>query len=232
MDMRRREELRDLEEHLGYLFERPELLDQALTHKSYANEADVPVADNERLEFLGDAVLDLTVSHLLFDLLPALTEGEMSKVRAFLVKEESLRRLARAFDLGAYLRLGKGEEQTGGRHKASILADTFEALLAAIYLDGGFELSYRFAEGIFQPIIAEAGTDVIDRDYKTRLQEVCQARYGKAPTYRLVAESGPDHEKVFEVEIVLTSRSLGRGRGRSKKEAEQRAAQDALGVLE
>ncbi len=230
--MRRREELRDLEEHLGYLFERPEILDQALTHKSYANEAEVPVADNERLEFLGDAVLDLTVSHLLFDLLPALTEGEMSKVRAFLVKEESLRRLARAFDLGAYLRLGKGEEQTGGRRKASILADTFEALLAAIYLDGGFELSYRFAEGIFQPIIAEAGTDVIDRDYKTRLQEVCQARYGKAPTYRLVAESGPDHEKVFEVEIVLTSRSLGRGRGRSKKEAEQRAAQDALGVLE
>jgi ribonuclease III len=230
--MRRREELRDLEEHLGYLFERPELLDQALTHKSYANEADGPVADNERLEFLGDAVLCLTVSHLLFDIAPALTEGEMSKVRAFLVKEESLKSLARAFDLGAHLRLGKGEEHTGGRRKASILADAFEALLAAIYLDGGFELAYRFAEGIFQPLIDEAGTGIIDRDYKTRLQELCQARYGKAPAYRLLAESGPDHAKLFEVEIVVSNRPLGRGRGRSKKEAEQRAAQDALGVLE
>lgn len=231
MDMRRREELRDLEEHLGYLFERPELLDQALTHKSYANEAEGPVADNERLEFLGDAVLDLTVSHLLFALSPPLSEGEMSKVRAFLVKEESLKRLAGAFDLGSHLRLGKGEEQTGGRKKASILADAFEALLAAIYLDGGFELAYRFAEGIFQPIIAEAGTEAIGHDHKTRLQELCQARYGKTPTYRLVGASGPDHDKVFEVEIAVANRSLGRGRGRSKKEAEQRAAEDALGIL-
>jgi len=232
MDMRRREELRDLEEHMGYLFERPELLDQALTHKSFANEAEGPAADNERLEFLGDAVLDLTVSHLLFDLAPPLSEGEMSKVRAYLVKEESLRGVARAFDLGTHLRLGKGEEQTGGRRKASILADAFEALLAAIYLDGGFELAYRFAEGIFRPIIAEAGTGALERDYKTRLQEFCQARYGKAPSYRLLGESGPDHDKVFEVELLVGNRSLGRGKGRSKKEAEQRAAQDALEMLE
>jgi len=231
MDMRRREELRDLEEHMGYLFERVELLDEALTHKSYANESGVPMGDNERLEFLGDSVLDLTVSHILYDFLPPLSEGEMSKVRAYLVKEESLMRVAEAFDLGGHLRLGKGEEQTGGRSKPSILADAFEALLAAIYLDGGFDLAYRFAEGIFRPIILEAGAGALDKDYKTRLQEFCQARYGKAPGYRLVDESGPDHDKVFEVEILVGTRSLGRGRGRSKKEAEQRAAQDALELL-
>jgi len=232
MDMRRREELRDLEEHMGYLFEKTDLLDEALTHKSYANEAGVPVPDNERLEFLGDAVLDLTVSHLLYEFRPPLSEGEMSKVRAYLVKEESLMRVAEAFDLGGHLRLGKGEEQTGGRSKPSILADAFEALLAAIYLDGGFELAYRFAEGIFRPVILETGTGALDKDYKTRLQEFCQSRYGKAPGYRLVGESGPDHDKVFEVEILVGTRSLGRGRGRSKKEAEQRAAQDALELLE
>jgi ribonuclease-3 len=231
MDMTRREELRDLEEHMGYLFEKPELLDQALTHKSYANERGGEVPDNERLEFLGDAVLDLTVSHLLYGLVPTLSEGEMSKVRAYLVKEDSLRRIARTFDLGSHIRLGRGEEQTGGRDKPSILADAFEALLAAVYLDGGFELAYRFAESIFRSIVAEAGTEAAELDYKTRLQEFCQARYGKAPSYRLVGEEGPDHDKVFEVELRVGRRVLGRGRGRNKKEAEQRAAQDALELL-
>lgn len=231
MDMHRRETLRDLEEDLGYLFENPALLDQALTHKSYANEAGPGLADNERLEFLGDAVVDLVVSHLLHQVVPPLSEGEMSKVRAYLVKEDSLERIALTFDLGHYLLLGKGEEQTGGREKPSILADAFEALVAAVYLDGGLDMAFPFVEGIFRPVIAEASTGAMDRDYKTRLQEFCQARYGRAPGYRLVAESGPDHDKTFEVEISVGNRPLGRGRGRSKKEAEQRAAQDALEIL-
>ncbi len=236
MDMRRREKLRDLEEDLGYLFESPALLDRALTHKSHANEAGAGGTgaggtDNERLEFLGDAVLDLAVSHLLHETVPPLSEGDMSRIRAYLVKEESLERLARSFGLGQYLLLGRGEEQTGGREKASILAGAFEALVAAVYLDGGFELAVSLAEGIFRPILAEAGPGVLDRDYKTRLQEFCQARYGRGPTYRLVGEAGPDHDKQFEVELLVGPRPLGRGRGRTKKEAEQRAAQDALEVL-
>lgn len=231
MDMQRREMLRDLEELLGYLFEDPRLLDQALTHKSFANEAGAQQPDNERLEFLGDAVLDLAVSHVLHEVSPPLSEGEMSKMRAYLVKEESLERLARSFGLGRHLLLGRGEEQTGGRDKASILAGAFEALVAAVYLDGGFDLAFSLAEGIFRPVIAEAGSEAMDRDYKTRLQEFCQARYARAPSYRLVGESGPDHDKQFETEIWVGSRALGRGRGRSKKEAEQRAAQDALELL-
>lgn len=231
MEMRRREELRDLEEDLGYLFEHVDLLDGALTHKSYANEAGGAVADNQRLEFLGDAVLGLVVSDLLYQVRPALSEGEMSKIRAYLVREESLRQIARTFQLGTHLRLGKGEDQSGGRDKASILADAFEALVGAIHLDGGFDLAYQFIEGIFRPVIAESGTEPMDRDYKTRLQEFCQARYGKAPSYRVVSDSGPDHAKVFEVEILAGRAVLAKGRGRSKKEAEQRAAQDALEIL-
>jgi ribonuclease III len=231
MDMSRREQLRDLEEDLGYLFENVSLLDTALTHKSYANEAALPgLEDNERLEFLGDAVLDLAVSHLLYDARPALSEGEMSKIRAQLVKEESLEQIARSFSLGTFLRLGRGEEHTGGRQKASILANTFEALVAAIYRDGGFDLAFQFVEGIFRPALDRTRPEA-DRDYKTRFQEFAQARYGKAPTYRLVGESGPDHDKAFEVEILVGRRVLGRGKGRSKKEAEQRAAQDALEIL-
>ncbi|RMG92956.1 MAG: ribonuclease III [Candidatus Dadabacteria bacterium] len=230
--MERRENLRDLEEALGYLFETPDLLDQALTHKSYANERGSGIRDNERLEFLGDAVLDLVVSHLLYDLRPPLTEGKMSKVRAFLVSEPSLAEVARSFGLGRYLLLGKGEEQTGGREKPSILSGAFEALVAAIYLDGGFDLAREFVDAVFRPLLEAEGPGGLDRDFKTRLQEHCQGRYGTAPTYRLVGEWGPDHDKTFEVEIRLGNRVLGRGRGRSKKEAEQRAAQGALDVLE
>ena len=231
MDMERREALRDLEEVMGYLFENPSLLDQALTHKSYANEHGPEARDNERLEYLGDAVLDLVVSRLLYDLSPPLSEGKMSKIRAFLVSEPSLERVARTLGLGPLIRLGRGEEQTGGREKASILSGAFEALVAAIYLDGGFDLAFQFVEALFRPILEQEGTGALERDYKTRLQEYCQARYGRTPVYRLVREWGPDHDKTFEVEIRLGNRTLGRGRGRNKKEAEQRAAQDALELL-
>lgn len=231
MNIRRRELLRDLEENIGYLFENSDRLDQALTHKSFANEAGAGVQDNERLEFLGDAALDLAVSQLLYEVNPKLSEGEMSKIRAYLVKEESLHKLARSFNLGRYLLLGKGEKKSGGMEKPSILADALEALIAAIYIDGGFHMAFHFIEGIFRPIIAEGGSDAMDRDYKTKLQELCQTKYGKAPTYKLVSQSGPDHEKIFEVEILIGNRTFSRARGRSKKEAEQNAAQDALEIL-
>jgi ribonuclease III len=233
IDIHRREALRTLEEDLGYLFEKPDLLDLALVHKSFANETGGDSTDNERLEFLGDSVLGLSVARLLFDLQPPMTEGDMSRVRAYLVKEETLAQVARSLDIGCHLRLGKGEEQSGGSEKPSILADAFEALVGAIYLDGGFELAYRFVESIYKPVIDRAGTDtVISRDYKTRLQEFCQARYRRAPTYRHLEASGPDHDRSFMVEVWLGNRSIAKGRGRSKKEAEQDAAQHSLELLE
>lgn len=232
MDMNRREELRTLEEDLGYLFEQSALLDQAMIHKSFANESDVPVHHNERLEFIGDSVLGLCVAHLLYDFEPGLTEGDMSRIRAYLVKEETLAMLARSLDLGDHLRLGKGELASGGIDKPSILADAFEALVGAIYLDGGFDLAFMFVESIYSPVIGEAGTTVISRDYKTRLQEYCQARYKRAPSYKHVESTGPDHSRQFVVEVHLGGRLLAKGRGRSKKEAEQDAAQHALELLE
>lgn len=232
MDINRREELRTLEEDLGYLFERADLLDQAMVHKSYANEADVPVHHNERLEFVGDSVLGLCVAHLLYDFEPGLSEGDMSRIRAYLVKEETLAMLARSLDLGDHIRLGKGELASGGLDKPSILADAFEALVGAIYMDGGFDLAFMFVESIYSPVIGEAGTTVISRDYKTRLQEYCQARYKRAPAYKHIEATGPDHDKHFLVEVHLGGRTLSTGRGRSKKEAEQDAAQHALELLE
>lgn len=232
MDIHRREELRTLEEDLGYLFERADLLDQAMVHKSFANEADGEVHHNERLEFVGDSVLGLCVAHLLYDFTPNLSEGDMSRIRAYLVKEETLAMLARSLDLGDHIRLGKGELSSGGLDKPSILADAFEALVGAIYVDGGFDLAFMFVESIYSPVIGEAGTTVISRDYKTRLQEYCQARYKRAPTYKHVESTGPDHDKQFLVEVHLGGRTLATGRGRSKKEAEQDAAQHALELLE
>src|SRR5512138_575230 len=152
MDIHRREELRSLEEDLGYLFEQPELLLRALVHKSYANEAGGG-EDNERLEFLGDSILGLCVARLLYEVKPPMAEGDMSRVRAYLVKEETLAQLARAIDLGSHIRLGKGEEQSGGSDKPSILADAFEALVGAIYFDGGYDLAFRFVESIYRPLI-------------------------------------------------------------------------------
>jgi ribonuclease-3 len=232
MNIRRREALRSLEEDLGYLFERPDLLDQALVHRSYANEAGQGDWHNERLEFLGDAVLGLCVAQLLFEGQPHFDEGDMSRIRSHLVKEETLADVARSLGLGNHIRLGKGEEQSGGAEKPSILSDGFEALLGAIYIDGGFELAFRFIESIFQPVIDQAGSAAIVKDYKSRLQEYCQARYKKAPAYKQLSAEGPDHDRVFTVEIVLGARSLGKGAGRSKKEAEQDAARHALELLE
>jgi ribonuclease-3 len=187
--------------------------------------------DNERLEFLGDAVVDLLVSHRLMDRFPAAREGQLSKMRAAVVDEVGLAAMARALGLGELLRLGRGEELTGGREKASLLADAMEAVLAAVYLDGGVEAAQSVVDRFLEEAFRQATEGTLDRDYKTQLQESCQARFRTAPRYRVVAETGPDHSKLFEVEVHVRGEPLGRGSGRSKKDAEQIAARAALEAL-
>jgi ribonuclease-3 len=221
-----------LEERLGHRFAEPELLGRALTHRSWANESRGGRADdNEKLEFLGDAVLALVVGHLLFSAWPALEEGELSIARAQVVSEAGLARIARELGLGAYLRLGRGEDKSGGRDKPSLLADALEAVVAAIYLDGGFEAARAAVARLLGDRLAEAGPTG-QADAKTRLQERAQATVRAAPEYRLVGEVGPDHDKVFEVAVVLLGKELARATGKSKKAAEQRAAAAAAAALD
>lgn len=216
-----------LEKKLGYSFKKKSLLEQALTHKSYANENHLEL-HNERLEFLGDAVLELGVSELLMERYPHFDEGDLSKLRAAIVNERQLAELARGLGLGAHLSLGKGEEQTSGREKNSILSDGFEALLGAIYLDRGFKKAVEVIRHHYEQLLNETPEQRFYTDYKTELQEKSQAIYKAIPHYRLIAETGPDHEKTFEVEIFIQGQSFGKGRGKSKKEAEQEAAREAL----
>ncbi|WP_447599556.1 ribonuclease III [Nitrospira sp. Nam80] len=221
-----------IERIIGYHFVRAYLLDEALTHKSFVNENRAKnQRQNERLEFLGDAVLSLIISEHLAAGLPHCTEGALSKLKARLVSESSLAKAARRLGLGSLLRLGRGEELSKGREKHSLLADALEALIAAIYLDGGLEASRDFILRIFeqelqaiQQLNGESGVE----DYKTHLQEICQKRYDTLPRYVTVRESGPDHRKLFEVELLIRGEVKGSGRGLSKKEAEQMAAKQAL----
>jgi ribonuclease-3 len=187
--------------------------------------------DNERLEFLGDAVLSLAISDLLMRGSPDLPEGELSKARAALVNEAGLARVSDELNLGQWIFLGRGEEQAGGRQKRSLLSNAFEALLGAIYLDGGFLSAFAVAEHLFAPFLAVAAATA-GRDYKSRLQEVSQAKLQLAPTYTVISQQGPDHDKTFEVAILLGDKEYGRARGKSKKEAQQNAAELALRVLE
>ncbi|MBK9517195.1 MAG: ribonuclease III [Anaeromyxobacter sp.] len=204
----------------------------ALTHKSFVNEQRGPVAaDNERLEFLGDAVIDLAVSHRLMERFPAAREGDLSKMRAAVVDEQGLAALATALDLGPLLRLGRGEERTGGRRKASLLADAMEAVVAAIYLSDGLPGVLSLVDRCLGEAFQRAAEGTLDRDFKTQLQEVAQSRLKVAPRYQVVAELGPDHAKVFEVELDLRGEVLGRATGRSKKDAEQAVARLGLEVL-
>jgi ribonuclease-3 len=205
----------------------------ALTHKSYVNEHrdEEGLADNERLEFLGDAVIDLAVSHRLMERFPAAREGELSKMRAAVVDELGLSEMARALDLGALLRLGRGEELTGGRHKASLLADAMEAVIAAVYVASGFAPVLTIVDRFLGDAFARAATGTLDRDYKTQLQEIAQSRLRATPRYRVIGEHGPDHSKTFEVETDLRGEVVGHGMGRSKKDAEQAAAKLALDAL-
>jgi ribonuclease-3 len=221
---------------LKYQFIDPSLLDEALTHKSYVNERrSTNARHNERLEFLGDAVLSLIVSEYLAVRYTWLSEGALSKLKAKLVSEPCLAGAARRLGIGAHLRLGRGEELSKGREKTSLLADALEAVIAAVYLDGGLEAGRAFtletlAEELRQ--IESLETSPGEDDYKTRFQEWCQKRYELLPRYVIVRESGPDHHKLFEVEVLVGDKVFGTGRGRSKKEAEQVAAQQALEQVE
>lgn len=217
-------------DNLGHQFANVRLLMQALTHRSYVNEVSDPqVADNERFEFLGDAVIDLVVSTALMERFPEAREGRLSKIRASVVSEGALARLARDMGLGEALRLGRGELMSGGRDKPSILSDAFEALIAAVYLDAGLA---RVAE-VLLPRLRFPDSEALRRgDPKTELQQRVQADRHMTPTYHLVSEAGPDHDKTFEVELRVGEDVLARGAGRTKKEAEQRAAAVALDALE
>lgn len=221
-----------LEERLGYVFRDGTLCQTALTHKSWINEThEAKRGDNERLEFLGDAVLALVVSDLLMKQFPGHPEGELSKTRAAIVNEAGLARVAEVLALGQWIFLGRGEEQAGGRQKKSILSDALEALIGAIYMDGGFEAAYQVAGRLFNPQLADAEV-AAGRDFKSRLQELSQARLQLAPTYTVISQQGPDHDKTFEVAIYLGPTEYGRARGKSKKEAQQAAAAQALAILE
>jgi ribonuclease-3 len=231
-----REEFRDLERRIGYRFRDHGLVEHALTHRSRAHE-DITggVVDNESMEFLGDAVLGFVIADHLYREYPALDEGEKSKLKATVVSTTTLARVATELDLGSDMLLGRGEEKTGGRRKQALLADTLEALIAAIYLDGGVDAAREFVLRALAPLMAEnqqaRGAYGPSGDFKSALQEALQSRGDALPEYRTVAETGPDHDKVFRVELVVGGDVLAAAEGRSKKEAEQQAARAALDQL-
>jgi ribonuclease-3 len=232
MNQERIEALRTLERRLGYRFEDIGLLDNALTHRSFVNEnSTLPCKDNERLEFLGDAVLELTVSDILMKKFPDYAEGELSKLRASVVNEQPLAELARHFGIGECLLLGRGEEASGGRIKPSLLANAFESITAAMYLDRGFDEAAAFIRRLFEPLIETGATAAVYRDYKTAAQEICQNLFRRVPHYTILSESGPDHDKRFETALVVGEQIISTGMGRSKKEAEQQAAKKAIEEL-
>ncbi len=226
----RQQELVNLAGRLGHRFKDLAKLDQALRHSSFAHENPEAGPSNEQMEFLGDAVLALTVSNLLLQHFPRGSEGELSRGRAALVNARRLAVLARELDLGSFLLLGRGEEAQAGREKPSLLADALEAVMAAVFLDGGLKAAEALTRSWFTPLLAKM-SEAPWQDIKTRLQELTQARRQGSPTYNLLAESGPSHARLFEVEVCLGDRPLARGQGRTKKQAEQQAARQALEQL-
>ena len=228
MAAERRAELVRLSVHMGVSFDNIALLDEALTHPSYTNEAKDVIAHNERLEFLGDAVLELASSTYLYALFPDCSEGELTKMRASLVQSETLARLARQLDLGSYLRLGRGELHNGGAERQNNLENAFEAVIGAVYLDGGWAAARDY---VARQLAAEAQLvqrTHVTRDYKTTLQEHIQQKRHATISYELIGESGPDHDKRFTTLVRIDGQPMGEGTGRSKKEAEQHAAEAAL----
>lgn len=223
--------LTELQHKLLYEFKNANLLEASLRHSSFVNEqADIGMRDNERLEFLGDAVLNLVVGDILMQHYPDSEEGDLSRMRANLVNETQLAAIARSLNLGSYLQLGKGEIQTNGREKNSILADTLEAVMAAIYLDGGFKSAFNVIDRHFSPLIDATATPMINYDYKSQVQEFVQVTQQEMPIYTVIHESGPDHDKTFRVRLQL-QQLHAEGIGKSKKMAEQDAARKALELL-
>ena len=218
-----------LSEQIGYTFQNPELLRNALTHSSYTNErGHSGFKDNERLEFLGDAVFDAVISEYLYEKLEDVEEGKLTKLRALIVCERSLADRAERFRIGDYLYLGKGEEHTGGRKRVSIIADATEALIGAVFLDGGWDSAKDMVLRNFMPVIEDALAGKLSRDYKTELQEMYQQRGSMEIRYATVREDGPDHCKVFTIGLWMNGEKVSEGSGRTKKEAEQNAAKAAL----
>ncbi|MDL2301254.1 ribonuclease III [Lachnospiraceae bacterium OttesenSCG-928-D06] len=218
-----------LEERIGYVFQKKELLKQALTHSSYSNEQRInKFANYERIEFLGDAILELVSSDFLYFKYPDMPEGELTKMRASMVCEPSLAFCAKDLELGKFLLLGKGEESTGGRNRDSITSDAMESVIGAIYLDGGMEPAKAF---IYRFILSDLENKQLFYDSKTNLQEEIQGKWKKDFGYVLVEESGPEHDKIFRVEVVMETEVIGEGVGRTKKAAEQQAAYQALLLL-
>lgn len=228
----RRAQMKPLEDMIDYHFKRMYLLNRALTHSSYANQHSLSyVEHNERLEFLGDSVLSLVISEYIFKKYRNKPEGKLSKIRANIVCEDSLHRKAKKLDLGRYMLFGKGEEMTGGRERTSILADALEALIAAIYIDGGLEMAGKFVLGEFSDTIDRMVRRKYNSDYKSKLQEYIQKEQSLSVQYRVTGEEGPDHDKTFYVDVTVGDKYAGKGCGRSKKEAEQAAAKSALESL-
>ncbi len=222
----------DLEKKLFYTFKNKSLLEEALRHSSYVNElAEASISDNQRLEFLGDAVLNLVISHMLMKQYPDLNEGDLTRMRACLVNESQLASIARKIDLGSFLQLGKGELQTQGREKTSLLADTLEAVIAAVYLDAGFESVNNMIDSHFSQLIDSVSVSDKLQDYKSKLQEYVQTTHKTIPTYRIIDEKGPDHDKTFCVQVNVSEIST-QGFGKSKKLAQQEAAKKALEALQ
>lgn len=224
--------MQELEKKLGYTFRNPALLGEALSHSSYANEhRGTRLNSNERLEFLGDSVLGFVTAEHLFAGHPDLPEGDLTRIRAALVCEQSLYEVARKLELGRYLKLGRGEEAGGGRERTSILADATEAVFAAVYLDGGIQAASALIHRVLLNAERESAVEERRRDYKTALQELVQRQADQVLSYRMAGEHGPDHAKVFSAEVLLNGKSIGSGSGHSKKEAEQSAARSALAYL-
>jgi len=224
-------DLSELQQKLCYEFKNTDYLVESLRHSSFVNEnLDLDIQDNERLEFLGDAVLNLVVGHMLMHRYPDVKEGDLSKMRANLVNESQLASIAQEMDLGSHLQLGKGEIQTKGWEKPSILANTFEAVVAAVYLDGGYSAAFKFIHGHFSFLLDSIVMSTVNYDYKSQVQELVQMKQQKMPVYTVVHESGPDHDKTFRVRLKV-GETQAEGEGKSKKAAEQDAARKGLELL-
>ncbi len=227
----RRKELQLFQRHTGIRFRELEFLNQAFTHRSFANELGESAENNERLEFLGDSVLGLVVSEYLYESLPDQPEGELARIKSFVVSEASLSEIARGLRVDNFILIGRGEEYSGGRSKKAILADCLEAIIGAYYLDSGFAAAERFVHGMLIPEINKVLENRHAKDYKTLLQEHVQKRLKTYPKYRVVQKTGPDHDRTFWIEVHIGDRSFGAGKGKNKKEAEQEAARLAYEAL-